>query len=102
MPRRHENSDSPKSSRYKTKIGNETQMTSFRCNTYLRERLYSYAESVNKDPSYVIREAIAEFLRNKTAKPEILSQKEHVQTITIDEPKKPSAEDIWNNILKTT
>jgi len=101
MPRRYENSDSPRSSRYKTKIGNETQMTSFRCNTILRQRLYDYAESLGKDPSSIIREALAEYLHKRIERPQV-TQNEHIQTIIKEEPKKPSAEDIWNNILKST
>jgi len=101
MPRRYEDSENPSSSRYKSRVGSETQMTSFRCNTILRRRLYDFAEEIGKDPSHVIREAVAEYLQKRIQAPQI-PQKEHADVITKEEPKKPSAEDIWNNILKST
>jgi hypothetical protein len=35
----------------------------------LRERLFDYAEKMDKDPSAIIREAIAEYLRNRNMTP---------------------------------
>lgn len=55
------------SSVYVNKHGLVNRITTFRCNTILRDRLFAYAKSVERDPSEIIREAIAEYLRNKSA-----------------------------------
>ena len=54
---------------YINKYGMANRITSFRCSESLRNRLFDYAESVDKEPSAVIREAIAEYLRNRTVMP---------------------------------
>jgi len=53
---------------YINKIGMENRITSFRCSVSLRDRLFDYADSINKDPSEIIREAIAEYLRNRNTR----------------------------------
>ena len=59
------NDDKSNSSVYVNRLGLTNRITTFRCNTILRDRLFAYAESVNRDPSEIIREAIAEYLRNR-------------------------------------
>jgi len=54
------------SSVYVNKLGMTNRITTFRCNTILRDRLFAYAESIERDPSSIIREAIAEYLRNRS------------------------------------
>lgn len=54
------------SSVYANKLGMTNRITTFRCNTILRDRLFAYAESIERDPSSIIREAIAEYLRNRS------------------------------------
>lgn len=53
---------------YTNKFGMSNRITSFRCSESLRDRLFAYADSTNKDPSEVIREAIAEYLRNRNTR----------------------------------
>lgn len=50
---------------YINKYGMENRITSFRLSSSLRTRLSDYAAKTGKDPSAVIREAIAEYLRQK-------------------------------------
>jgi predicted transcriptional regulator len=64
MPERYQNKDSS-TTLYRAKTGIESRITSFRCNTILRDRLYEYAESMGKDPSACIREAIGEYLHRR-------------------------------------
>lgn len=54
---------------YINKYGMENRITSFRCSVSLRDRLFAYAELMDKDPSVVIREALAEYLRNRNMTP---------------------------------
>lgn len=54
---------------YTNKYGMKNIITSFRCSESLRERLFQYADANDKDTSAVIREAIAEFLRNRNTLP---------------------------------
>ncbi len=54
---------------YINKYGMENRITSFRCSMSLRDRLFAYAAKVNKEPSAIIREAIAEYLRNRNVTP---------------------------------
>lgn len=54
---------------YINRYGMVNRITSFRCSESLRNRLFDYAATVDKDPSAIIREAIAEYLRNRVAKP---------------------------------
>lgn len=56
---------------YVNRYGMENRITSFRCSSSLRDRLFDYADSVNRDPSSIIREAIAEYLRNRISKPAV-------------------------------
>lgn len=50
---------------YVNKYGMENRITSFRLSSSLRKRLADYAAKTGKDPSAVIREAIADYLRQK-------------------------------------
>jgi len=55
---------------YTNKYGMSNRITSFRCSESLRNRLFDYAASVGRDPSEIIREAIAEYLRNRNTRPD--------------------------------
>jgi len=57
------------SAEYINKYGMKNIITSFRCSESLRDRLFQYADENDKDTSAVIREAIAEFLRNRNTSP---------------------------------
>ena len=60
----------PKSSaEYVNRYGMKNIITSFRCSESLRERLFQYADAQGKDPSSIIREAIAEYLRARNTSP---------------------------------
>lgn len=102
MPERYQYTPNNTSSSYTTLTGKETRMTSFRCPESLRMRLFAYAESVDKDPSACIREAIGEYLYKRLERPEVPVKEEVVVEVIQNEKKEPSAEDIWNNILKST
>lgn len=54
---------------YVNKYGMENRITCFRCSTFMRDRLDAYAKSVGKEPSEIIREAIGEYLRNRSTTP---------------------------------
>ena len=56
---------------YINRYGMENRITSFRCSLSLRDRLFAYAELIDKDPSAVIREALAEYLRNRNQTPSV-------------------------------
>jgi molybdate-binding protein len=56
---------------YINKYGMENRITSFRCSISLRDRLFDYAQMVNREPSSIIREAIAEYLRNRNVTPSV-------------------------------
>lgn len=56
---------------YVNKYGMENRITSFRCSSFMRDRIESYAQSVGKEPSEIIREAIGEYLRNRSTIPSV-------------------------------
>jgi hypothetical protein len=55
---------------YTNKNGMSNRICSFRCSESLRDRLFAYADAIDKDPSAIIREAIAEYLRNRNTRPD--------------------------------
>ena len=77
MPERYQNKDSS-TTLYRAKTGIESRITSFRCNTILRDRLYEYAESMGKDPSACIREAIGEYLHRRISNTPVATAPEPV------------------------
>jgi hypothetical protein len=77
MPERHQYKDGA-TSLYRAKSGMENRITTFRCNTILRDRLYEYAESMGKDPSACIREAIGEYLHRRISNTPVVPAAEPV------------------------
>jgi hypothetical protein len=75
MPERHQYKEGA-TSLYRAKSGMENRITTFRCNTILRDRLYEYAESLGKDPSSCIREAIGEYLHRRNSNTPIMAPSE--------------------------